>query len=568
MRRLFMFLIPWGLILLSCQAITLPVSHWRSKPIPTTIVTSSAPIITPSLSPFPVETIAIAPPTVIPKDPLTVIFHPDGGLFIGDQVSMEVIAPIDDDLQGSRVLVDIVQPISHSLQSADFAYFGLGKRVEANLTWAWDTTDLSPGDYTLNFSIQPNGAVWTQTVTLQPAGSLPPEELGARWVTAESECCLVYYITQTASERDISTLLEMLDEQSSDVSQAMQAEFIAPVTVAFIPRVLGHGGFTNQEITVSYLDRNYAGNTTEMILRHELTHILDGQLGGDLRPTFLVEGLAVYISGGHFKPEPLIPRAAVLLDNGQYIPFDNLIDDFYITPHEIGYLEAGALVEFMVNTWGWDEFSSFYRDIHPEPDDDLQSVAIEIALQKHFNVSLKTLEQRYLEVLKSQPDSLDYSQDVHLTVDYYNTLRRYQQLLDPSAYFLTAWIVNGKEMRARGITADYMRHPSDMNNLTLETMLQSAGDNLHSSNYTEAEKLISAINLVLAALERKDSAAFSGSSLAGDYYGVVEILTAQGYQPQRIVVNENNAVAWVTSNGQQLLELSFIRNEEVWELRE
>lgn len=554
-------------MLLACKAVTLPIHHLLPNSTPTASAPSPTPLASATLIPYPIPTIAAKTPTVIPKETLSVIFHPDSALYVGDQISLEIIAPTGENLQDSQVEVSVAQPISHTLKTTKFAHFGLGNRLEANLTWAWNTTELSPGDYTLSFSVQPNGATWTQTVLLQPAEALPLNEVGARWVTDESDCCLVYYITQTASERDISTLLEMLDKQAREISQEMQAEFNAPVSVVFIPRVLGHGGFTTQEIAVTYLDRNYIGDATEMILRHELAHLLDGQLGGDLRPTLLVEGLAVYISGGHFKPELLMPRAAVLVDNHQYIPFDDLIDDFYNTPHEIGYMEAGALVEFMVETWGWEDFSSFYRDIHPAPDEGRQSVAMDIALQKHFNLSLKALEQRFLEALVSQSISSESKDDVRLTVDYYNTVRRYQQSLDPSAYFLTAWILDGKDMRQRSITADYMRHPSTVNNLVLETMLQAAGDSLRNTNYSEAEHLISAVNLVLDALGRDESISFSGSSLALDYYAIVNTLLARGYQPQHINVNANTAHTWAILTGQQLREFVFVRDGSLWELK-
>lgn len=566
MRRLFLLLIPGVCVLFACQMVTQPIYRWLSKATPSTLPTLPVSSPTSTISAYPIQTIATRSPTVIRKVPFTVIFHPDNALYVGDLVSMEVIAPAGENLQGSRILVSVEQPSIQTMQTGDFAYFGLGKRHEANLTWAWDTTELLPGDYTLNYAVQPNGATWTQTVSLLPAEALPVDEVEAHWTTDESDCCLVYYITQTASERDITSLLEMLDEQAAQVSQAMQAEFNAPITVAFIPRVLGHGGFTNQEISVSYLDRNYTGDATEMILRHELTHVLDSQLGGDLRPTILVEGLAVYISGGHFKLESLMPRAAVLLDNDQYIPFEDLIDDFYSTPHEIGYMEAGALVEFLVETWGWENFSTFYRDIHAAPDEGSQSIAMEIALQKHFNLSLGALERRFLETLKSQPTSPESIQDVRLTVNYYDTLRRYQQSLDPSAYFLNAWILNGVEMRQRGLIADYMRHPSEINNLVLEIMLQAAGGNLRSANYSELEYLVSAINLVLDALDRHESDPFSGSSLAMDYHAIVEILIAQNYQPQRIHIINKTAQTWVTSSGQQLKELILIRHERGWEL--
>ncbi len=80
----------------------------------------------------------------------------------------------------------------------------------------------------------------------------------------------------------------------------------------------------------------------------------------------LEEGLAVYLTGGHFKPEPLGPRAAALLDLGWYISLSNVANDFYNQQHDIAYLEAGSLVKYLVETYGWSAFNQFYRTI-PEP---------------------------------------------------------------------------------------------------------------------------------------------------------------------------------------------------------
>ena len=80
--------------------------------------------------------------------------------------------------------------------------------------------------------------------------------------------------------------------------------------------------------------------------------------------------------------------------------------------------------------------------------------------------------------------------DVMLTVSYYEAVRQYQRLLDPSAYFLTAWLPDGEEMRQRGIVADYLRRPSTRQNLIIEELLIEADRQLRAGNYLAAEKAL------------------------------------------------------------------------------
>ena len=519
-RSLGRFLIPVVLVLLSCRALT-PAVLAPPQPSVAPAATTLAIIPSPTVSATPTPLPATPTPLPIPNQPFAVRLHPDGPMYVGDQVSLEIIAPPQTDLKDHSVEVQVDAPQGPSLATVDFGRYGIGGRSQATLMWAWDTSALEAGEHTLTFKINPDGPTWTQNVKLNPKDEVPPPEPQAKWASAESKYCLLYYITGTAAERDIQKLKVMADEQAQDVSRRMGVEITSPIPIVFLPRVLGHGGFTGLEISVSYLDRNYAGSDPALVLHHEMVHLLDNRLGGDLRPTILLEGLAVYMSGGHFKQEPLLPRAAALLPPlagcaadssingsgrtlktsqlcglGTYLPLKPLIDEFYTSQHEIGYLEAGALVEYMVETWGWQAFSDFYRDIHAVSNGS-QSQAMEDALRKHFNMSLDDLEQGFLSALREQTITSEMTKDVSLTVLYYDTVRRYQQLLDPSAYFLTAWLPDGEKMREKGIVADYLRHPSTPENIALETLLVSADNSLRTGDYARTEKTLDAINAML-----------------------------------------------------------------------
>ena len=577
------------LLLLSCQAAT----RLFSPLSPEIIIPASSPQATPWEPSLPTPAAAGSEPTqsdvatpggVASTDPVIqeaetgltetdsfqVHLHPEGALYVGDQVSFEVLAPKELDTQGMTVTLNILEPVATPLGQAVFGGYGIAGRDQATLYWVWDTSAYDAGVYNLTYAIQPLGLAFTETVSLQPASQVPPPEPQARWASTTTECCTLHYITGTAAERDLDKLAALVDEQAEQVSQKLGAEFDEQISIVMLSRVLGHGGFASQEISVSYLDRNYAGSSTQIVLHHEMVHALDSQMGGELRPTLLVEGLAVYLSGGHFKPEPLMPRAAALLEMDGYLPLAELADAFYPSQHETGYLEAGALVEFMVETWGWPAFSDFYRTIRPAPGGGSQSQAMDTQLRASFGLSFAELEERFIQALQSETVSEEHRQDVRLTVQYYDLVRLYQQALDPSAYFMTAWLPDSQQMRQQGIVADYLRHPTAVENLALEALLLAADSDLRSGNYTQAEQHLAAVDLVL---ELGFQDASHKNLLAADTFTIVNVMLSHGYQVQRILIQDNTARVWASPGteataGQAILRFELVRSQDGWAIVE
>jgi hypothetical protein len=512
--------IPILLLLLACRALA-PVGF-------------QAPAATPkSLPKAPVWLRLPVSSAPLSENDFRVHLHPDGDLYVGDRVSLEIFLEDESLLDTGRYTVQVQDDRGNRIGRGEFGRFGIGKRRQATLLWAWNTSQLEPGPHTLTFSISPNGPVWHQQVSLLPRSELPLQEANAAWATAENACCQVHYLTGTAAERDLNDILKMADEQTQALESLMGVTLDEPVSIVLMPRVLGHGGFTGKEISISYLDRNYAGSSPAIVLHHELVHLLDSRAPADLRPIFLVEGLAVYLTGGHFKPEPLLPRAAALLSptptclqagqqvdpgiaplSGQsaeaacgldrYIPLGQLADHFYQHQHEISYLESGSLVEYMVNTWGWEGFWDFYRDIHPQANGS-QSAAVNQALIDHFDISLSALEQGFRNALESQPRTVEMVADVRLSMMYYDTVRRYQQILDPSAYFEFAWLPNQIQMRQDGIVADLLRRPSTPENIALENLLVAANDYLEAGDAVHARQSLQAVNAMLDVYARPDA---------------------------------------------------------------
>jgi hypothetical protein len=567
MRRIFIgiFIFSWGIS--ACQAV-LPVT---STPTPSVIPPSATSTQTPTKT-VTATTTAIHPtPTRVPPTPTTspippefvldVRTHPDHGLYVGDQVSFEVIPPQDMDL--SEATLHIFD--GSDMMEANFVPFGIGGRNQATLYWVWDTTGIEVGAQPLTFTIQPQGYTWTQTITLEPASEIPPPEPAARWVRAELDCCVFYYISETAAAREITATLALVDQRADHAINALGIDFDEPLIVNLMPRVLGQGGFASTEMYISFLDRNYAGNSLEMVLHHEMVHILDHHLDGELRPTILVEGLAVYLTGGHYKPEAMIPRAAALLAPAEredglgldwYIPLRPLADDFYQSQHEIGYIQAGALVEYLVETWGWEAYSDFYRDIHPT-ESGTHSAAIDSALQAHFDLTLEELEADFLTMLKEQEINPGVIDDVRLTVEFFETMRRYQQILDPSAYFLTAWLPNGPLMREHGIVADLVRRPSEVENLAVETLLVAADAATDRGDYAFAIEALAAVNAVLGAIKKGQTAPFETHPMAQTHYDIASSLLEAGYQIQQINIKGETAQVVATQGWSELTIFDF-----------
>lgn len=432
-------------------------------------------------------------PTPTPAAGFSVRVHPDGPLYVGDLVSFEVLAPNGFDPKDKVVLLEAG---GQMLGEQAFRPFGIGGRSQATFTWVWDTAGLEAGSHTLTFRLRPDEFSWVETLTLLPAILVPRPEPDAHWENITSDCCVIYYITGTDAHRDIETLAEMADAEALSVEARFGAPFDEKIPLTFLPRVLGHGGFASDGLYVSYLDENYAGNATRQVIHHEMVHWLDSRQGGNLRPSILVEGLAVYLSNGHFKEEPIIPRAAALLELDWYIPLRELTDAFYTSQHEIGYLQAAALVAYLVETYGWERFDAFYRDIHPAPDGK-QSTALETALQKHFGRNLHSLEADFLAFLRAQTVDDSHRADLRLTVAFYDTLRHYQQRYDPSAHFLTAWLPDIPEMRRRGIVADLLRRPREAVNLQIEGLLIKADHALRAGDYGQAEARLRQVMMLL-----------------------------------------------------------------------
>src|SRR5687768_17887263 len=111
--------------------------------------------------------------------------------------------------------------------------------------------------------------------------------------------------------------------------------------VHIIDRIFRNGGFGGHgDIVISYTDRYYGptvgGEGLETLARHEFSHAASiSPENSEAAVDFNYEGLAVYVAGGHYKPEPLVQRGAALYDLGLSAPVTEIIPQ-----HELSYLHA------------------------------------------------------------------------------------------------------------------------------------------------------------------------------------------------------------------------------------
>ena len=560
MRRLAFALLT--LAALSCNALAPQATVQPPTPQPTATA-SPQPTLTPT--PAPTET-ATPEPSDLYIAPGDVVFHPEPVLYSGDLVSFEVFAHDGAaiGLASFPVAVYLGEPGEETkIATARATPYGIGGRLQTTFVWAWDTAGLQ-GTQLLTFALDPDDEIQIgdenpdNNTLVAPVDLLPSAESPqTRWLTTESECCIFNYLSNSAAERDIELIKATADNAMSYVENKLGRQQQSKMVFNMIDRLLGHGGFASDTITITYIDRDYAGGGLENVFRHEAAHVLDRQGWGD-HPTLITEGLAAYVAGGHFKEEPFEPRMIGVLALNQSIPLTELADNFYPSQHEIGYLEGAAFIDYLVATYGWERFVILLGAFQPA---NTQSAMLDGGLRLVYEKSLAEMEAEWLAYLRARPVDPRWQADIADTVAFYDTVRRYQEAYDPSAHFLNAWIPDIQRAVSENITADYNRHPSTLENIALETMLIEADRQLEAGNYNSTERYLAAVNAVLDA-----EGNFAADSLATDYLALTASAVDAGYEPQHIRLDAGAATV-IASRADQptvLVELTLTRVDGVW----
>ncbi len=539
----------------------------------TAVATPLPPPATQEVPPTPTLTLPPAPtPSSVPDDlsisPGNVYLYPSPNIYSGEKVTFQVLAHVPANVKPAdvtvHVLVNYQDVISGTLDAVNLEGGGVGL-----FEWAWDTTG-EPGEHLVHVILDRYDTLQTGDenldnnmaslpVTVLDRSTLSRSEQNAVWITTQTNCCVIHVVRGTAADRDLDELIAVVETAVQQAAAKLDVQPNRKLDVYLVDRVIGQGGYAGYSVVVSYVDRSYANNGLSQVMVHEMVHILDRQFAPE-RISFLAEGLALWASEGHYKPENIDERSAALVATGHYVPLAELIDSFYPVQHEIGYLEAGGFVKFLIDSYGWRQFRQFYSDVTAE-DAATLSTAVDLNLQKYFNVTLASAETMWLNYLAELPLDPVTITDLETTVRYYNVMRRYQQRYDPTAYFLTAWLPHPETVEQKGNPADLTRHPQDEVNITLEVMLYAADTALRAGDYTQANLLLDSVTRVL-----DNDGAFI-DPLASNYLQVVQAAAEFNYEAQQVALTGNRAVVTATPKGTtDLIELTVILSGSGWML--
>jgi hypothetical protein len=531
---------------------------------PTIIGTEPIQTVAATATTVPLETavptdIPTASPTPVTDDlaisPEDIFLYPVPEIYTDDRVSVQVFPQVPDNVPLEAVTLHIYVD-GEELAATQLNMGSLASRPQAVVEWVWQTGSIAGtheiqvildlGDLIQVGDENPNNNTATLTVPVVSAASRTSSEKNATWVTAENDCCRIHVVSGTAAYRDLPELTVMVETAVQEAGRQLNVEPAEKLDIFFIDRILGQGGYAGSSMVLSYLDRQYAGGGLYETLVHESVHLLDKQIAPQ-RITILAEGTAVWAAGGHYKSEDLDQRASALITLNEYIPLAVLADDFYPVQHEIGYLEAGSFVKYLIDTYGWSVYRDFYSNVTLE-NVNSPSAALERGFQTYYGKSLSIMESEWLAHLaKIEASDLALS-DLATTIRFYNVMRQYQTIYDPTAHFLNAWLPYPYDVIEKGNPADLTGHPRDEVNITLETMLLAADDAMRGGDYNRANIILESITRVM------ETDGNFIDPLAINYRNIVRKADAEGYEAQQISLNGSRAELTATKKNSNNLD--------------
>jgi hypothetical protein len=373
-----------------------------------------------------------------------------------------------------------------------------GEAWNGTLDYWWQLRDTAGESVRAGQTVTLSAAL--QALVTTPTPEPPP--VGFTWAVSESQHFQLQYVPGSAAERDRFQVGAMAEAALARTSSVLEVEFDGQMTIYLVPRVFWQGGaaYGDKVQLISYLDRNYTGVEIWSYFTHEGTHalaqdILQPKENGGGPDGVLVEGLAVWASGGHYREEPIDDWTAVILASGEYIPLADLrAGPFYEFQHEISYLEGASFVKFLVEQGGLDTLKDLYGNATNNPDDDRALV------QRLYGRDYAQLEDTWLAALAERDPTPEQALAWHLQVRSFDLMRRYETELDPDARILppspTEWTSDTLQI--------FLNRAEDPLNVVLETAFIAVQDRLHGGDLAGAEALLNDVEAALNAGGQSD----------------------------------------------------------------
>ncbi len=443
--------------------------------LPPTASPTLTPIPSPTALPAPTSTPAVLTPTIsgvsaqVNDQAGTITFHVEADVPPSQKVAEAILWY---DTEAGRQLRQFAGPLPGHISLSyelDVAQEGLTRTVTttAELDYWWLVTDTSGA------SVRAGGTALLGPALLAKVRAAAPAPLNFTWLVSDTQHIQFYYAPDSAAERDRFQLGRVADAAFEHDEAVLHLSFNGQIKVYLVPRVFWQGGATygDKVVLISYLDRNYTGVEMWSYFTHEETHALAQDLvqskpNGGGPDGVLVEGLAVWASGGHYAAEPIDAWAAVTAASSAYIPLAQLrAGPFYNYQHEISYIEAASFDGFLIRTYGLDKFKELYGQATGKDDQD------ETLVTKLYGKRYEALEADWLAYLKTLSPTPEQTESWHLEVRAFDLIRRYEAVDDPNARILPdksppEWTSDTLKI--------FLNHPSAATNVVLETALVAA----------------------------------------------------------------------------------------------
>jgi hypothetical protein len=419
---------------------------------------------------------------------------------------------------------------------------------------ALDTTNLV-GRHTLRLTTADGGLDETYSFEILPADQRPANEANAAWLTRDTECCTFHYISGTAAERDIDFIADNFEQAARDFEALMGQEIGSKMVVYLVDRMLNNGGFGGAgTLIISYSDRYFGptvgGAGLQTLARHEFSHSagIGFENAGD-GVDYNYEGLAVYIAGGHYKPEPLAQRGAALYDLGQYAP----VTDF-IPQHELSYLHAALILTYIVDTYGEEKLWAFLSADDDTPDEQL--IPLGDAIQVALGIPLAEFDEGFRAWLEKN-DPGEQLDDLRLTVELQDARREYQTRYSPQPLFLVMQDVNA--VRSPENLWMVMREARAPANVAIELLIANAQRAILAAAYPEAEELIKSIKEVISTGSFEDP-------LSQEYLQIVLAAREAGYEVLYLGLQNGRATVQATNEPPNTTVLNLEKVNGIWQI--